>query len=218
MGGYNSGRRGGRPTIEGTDSIRLDVNRLVRRLAGKERGGVGFTGSRRGEPFRILLIFDLPGDDEPWQTGTVRIVHASIPHATGGETGKQDYTVALRSTPCPFGGRRWWFICPCAGGRCGTLFLPNGADRFGSREAFGLVYASQRRDEINTGHARLARHLRKLGSDYDGPDTLDPPRPKGMRRRTYKKLSAALAEERERFDQACFAHLAPMLRRAGETP
>lgn len=218
MGGFNSGRWGGRPTIERTASIRLDVNQLVRALAGKANGALSVSGERGGEPFRILLVLDLPGGDGPWQTGTMRIVHDTIRHATGTETGKQDYTVALHASPCRFGGRRWWFTCPRAGRRCAKLLLPNGAFRFGSRQAFGLAYASQRQDGIGTGHARLARLHRKLGTEYEGRYSSIPSRPKGMHRRTYERLCEALEAEENRCDQAFNARVLPMLLRTGWTP
>ena len=53
----------------------------------------------------------------------------------------------VTSTP-HYGGRRWWFICPLArndGGpprRVEKLYLPSGGKYFGSREGYGLTYAS----------------------------------------------------------------------------
>jgi hypothetical protein len=59
--------------------------------------------------------------------------------------------IALRFTPCRFGGRRAWFICPC-GRRVGKVYLPcemyDGHERvakFRCRFCYGLTY-EQRRD------------------------------------------------------------------------
>jgi len=43
--------------------------------------------------------------------------------------------IELDSTPCNFGGERWWFLCPspvrdgCGGRRCGKIHFPAGEDR-----------------------------------------------------------------------------------------
>jgi hypothetical protein len=42
--------------------------------------------------------------------------------------------------------------------------LPGGGDRFLSRQAHGLVYASQREDRIARAHRRAARLHQRLGS------------------------------------------------------
>lgn len=57
------------------------------------------------------------------------------------------YTVALVSTRCFFGGKRYWFACPVekGGQRCnrrvGKLYRHNG-ERFGCRECYDLTYLS----------------------------------------------------------------------------
>ncbi len=59
-----------------------------------------------------------------------------------------DYKVQLVSTPCRFGGRRWWFICPLVreGRPCqrrvGVLYL--GGKYFGCRHCYSLTYESSR--------------------------------------------------------------------------
>jgi hypothetical protein len=52
--------------------------------------------------------------------------------------------VGLTSTPAPFGGRRWWFLCPLSGcdRRSGKLYLPRGAKYFGCRKCHRLTYRS----------------------------------------------------------------------------
>ncbi len=53
-------------------------------------------------------------------------------------------TITLtRSTP-NFGGERWWFVCPLSGARVRALYLPPGANLWGSRGAHDLVYQSRR--------------------------------------------------------------------------
>ena len=47
------------------------------------------------------------------------------------------YWIKLVTTPQPFGGRRWWFLCPQTGRRATKLHLPEGAFTFASGQADG---------------------------------------------------------------------------------
>src|SRR5262245_42620252 len=47
-----------------------------------------------------------------------------------------DETIWLQRYPQPFGGYRWYFICPASGRRCTVLYQPPGASRFRSRWGF----------------------------------------------------------------------------------
>lgn len=61
---------------------------------------------------------------------------------------EMDYQVQLVTTPCNFGGRRWWFICPLVtngrpcGRRVGVLYL--GPRYFGCRKCYKLNYQSSK--------------------------------------------------------------------------
>jgi hypothetical protein len=202
MGGYGSGRRAGRATVEGCRSLKLDVNAVVRKLRPPLRG-LG-----EGETFkaRYQWAWTIRGDDAPWATvalslalgrdsGEARLVF-DIGH-THRRTGPQDQRVELESTPCHFGGRRWWWICPATGRRCATLYLPNGGTQFLSRGrgAYRLAYASQREDPSGRSHGRLRRLSRKLGSTYTGPDDVPGTKPKWMRWRTYDRMVAEWEDE-----------------------
>jgi len=58
-----------------------------------------------------------------------------------------NYKVWLTSTPCRFGGKRWWFICPLTkngvpcGRRVATLYKDG--DYFGCRHCYNLTYDSR---------------------------------------------------------------------------
>ena len=186
MGGYLSGRRGGRPTVESTNSIKLAVSDVVPTREQKPPFGMRFSGTRGSEPFSFIVMVSLDSPDAG--SGTMRVRHDTIRHPTGSETGPQDYTLELRAGPCSLGGRRWWFVCPHTQQRCRTLYLPNGANRFASRAAYRLAYQSQRDDDMDRRHAKLARICGKVGGPYRGLGAALPPRPKGMRRRTYDRL------------------------------
>ncbi|MFC2171904.1 hypothetical protein ACFLU6_04655 [Acidobacteriota bacterium] len=57
-------------------------------------------------------------------------------------------SIALDSTECFYGGRRYWFLCPretngeACGRRVSRLYLPPGEKLFGCRQCFDLTYES----------------------------------------------------------------------------
>jgi hypothetical protein len=61
-----------------------------------------------------------------------------------------DYKIQMVSTPCQYGGVRWWFICPlvkggiACGRRIGVLY--KGGDYFGCRQCYNLTYNSRNRN------------------------------------------------------------------------
>ena len=77
---------------------------------------------------------------------------------TGRKTGEKteyDYKVGLTTTPCHFGGARYWFICPLTvnnvycGRRVAKLYKAPAADYFGCRHCHDLSYES--RNESRSG-------------------------------------------------------------------
>jgi len=64
-----------------------------------------------------------------------------------GEKKDFDYKIPLTTTPCRYGGKRYWFTCPWyrngiyCGRRVAVLF--KGGDYFACRHCYGLTYASQ---------------------------------------------------------------------------
>ena len=59
------------------------------------------------------------------------------------------YKISLSTTPCNFGGVRYWFICPLSknglycGRRVGTLYIVPGAKYFGCRHCYNLSYETR---------------------------------------------------------------------------
>lgn len=73
-----------------------------------------------------------------------------------------DYKVFLTTTPCHFGGQRYWFICSGTNGilcgrRSGTLYLVHGY--FICRHCGNLTYFSKTRN-YNSGYAGLFATVR----------------------------------------------------------
>jgi len=80
--------------------------------------------------------------------GHVRFRYTHTRRSTGEET-QCDYKVPLVTTPCHFGGVRWWFLCPLSrdgiycGRRVGKLYLPPGGVYYGCRHCYDLSYESR---------------------------------------------------------------------------
>jgi hypothetical protein len=204
MGGPTSGRRGGQATVEGCQSLVLNIDRVMQ----------GFTKALRKFPLQT------PSDDqplslpwntlrwtrsgEPWAEVELRLelrandgtawLRYDIDHVSQ-KTGPQDYPVSMIATPCRFGGQRWWWICPTTHKRVSNLYLPNGGDRFLSRSAYRLAYVSQRQGPTGRIHERSRTLYARLGADYRRLSWEWPPKPKGMHTRTYEGICARLEAE-----------------------
>ena len=80
-------------------------------------------------------------------TGYLRITYTQTDRDTD-EKKDFDYKVWLTTTPCRYGGKRYWFICPLVkndtpcGKRVGTLYKDG--DYFGCRHCYDLGYSSQK--------------------------------------------------------------------------
>src|SRR5829696_4719870 len=71
--------------------------------------------------------------------------------------------IELRSTPQPFGGHRWWLVCPHRGDLVCKLYMPGGTSRFASRKAYRLAYHSQRESRHGRALSQAFRLRRRLG-------------------------------------------------------
>ena len=150
------------PTVERTRAIKLQVHGLVKLAARDLNGLLHVTGDLSDEPFVIRLQVRLDSAGP----GTLRVWHSAFRHMTE-PVPQQDYDVPLEALPCRFGGWRWYARCPITGTRAAMLHLPNGAARFASRGAFGLVYETQRH---GTWRSRLRRFYRdEYLADTTGP-------------------------------------------------
>ena len=77
------------------------------------------------------------------QDGGLRLSYSVTAHGTEHKAG---CWIDLVTTPQPFGGRRWWFVCPKTAKRVSKVYMPPGAVTFASRGAHRLAYKSQRGD------------------------------------------------------------------------
>ena len=159
MGGYGSGRRSNRPTTD--DCLRINLSNLkqlgmLQRHCMARREQVW---SQYGETIAdITLVTD---------------VHCLQPSPrltiTGYAFGKViDCVVWLEEQPLPYGGERWFALCPRTGRRCTALVLPPGQTHFASVQGWNVAYGSQRECPIHRGHRAIykAQERRKALSKY----------------------------------------------------
>lgn len=179
MGGYNSGRSGGRPTAD--MSKRIDIAWMIRKrlavpgctIAGTLRWNIG------GDPAGSISY---TADMRDLGAAELRLCYT---RGEGDEREHVKQTVRLVYTEPNYGGRRWWMICPYRHNRCGKLYLPNGGDRFAGRTAWRLGYHSQRVAHRDRPFEKLFRLQKKLRCDQGWEAGLH--RPKGMHRRTFQR-------------------------------
>jgi len=203
MGGWGSGRHGGRPTADA--SLRIDLAWMLR--TGRAREGAWLSGSlswnRGGEPSGSIgyqAIMHEPGKERLELTYT---------RGSGDDREQVRQTVRLCHTVPNYGGKRWWMICPFRHIRVGKLYLPPGGDRFASRQAWRLGYQCQRDAARDQPFERLFRLQRKLGC-YQGWEA-GLQRPKGMWHRTFERHMERYWE----LDAECAAEMMAMMGRLG---
>ena len=89
-----------------------------------------------GDPFRFHGTICYEADLRSPENASLRLQYEvdGVP---------MDYRVFVACTEQGFGGRRWWFRCPLNNIHVTKIYLPPGARRFASRQAYGLTYRSQ---------------------------------------------------------------------------
>ena len=131
MGGWGSGRHGWLPLVE--DCLVLDLRLL--RQQGIFRPDTflgGIIVSWIDGRFSISVWYDSHENPPPWFQLKYTATKAK------GEQVHIDEKIALERFPQPFGGHRYYFICPSTRKRAQCLYKPPGLDHFRSRHAFNL--------------------------------------------------------------------------------
>jgi hypothetical protein len=173
MGGLGSTRWGGhvpKTTVE--ECLTLSMGAVADCEGFRDRvpwsGKVTWTNVRTGEETATIgTVFRPLGDGDKWD-GRLRLKYTITRSQFGGEDEKTDVEqgINLETTPCNFGGERWWFRCPLVkngqpcGRRCFKLYCPPGQDYFGCRECYDLTYESaQTAHEFDTLYAHIADNM-----------------------------------------------------------
>ena len=173
VGGFGSGRKFGRPTVEGSLNINLAwMMRTGHVVQGKDVSGT-LNWSQGGHPITHVDY-------------TACMTNAGAERlelfCTGGELLQ---SVRLVHTFPNFGGKRWWIVCPYQNVLVNSIYLPPGGKQFASRKAYRLAYQSERVTEQQRTLDRLFALQEKLGCRRGLG--VPPQRPKGMWHRTYKR-------------------------------
>jgi len=146
MGGYNSGRSGGRSTVESCAFV-LDITHLRRSGCLVPEATCRSQITWTGEDGAVLLTIT-PRARLAQQRGTLTLAYERADYWTG-RVHQIETTLDLVATAQPLGGQRCWIVCPRTGRRVTKLYLPSGALRFSSRHAYRLAYQSQRETPSN---------------------------------------------------------------------
>jgi hypothetical protein len=112
-------------------------------------------------------------------------------------------------------GRQWYFRCPVTQRHCSVLWMPPGATRFCSRQAWRkqVAYASQFESPADRAYRGQAKIKSRLIGNCD-PDAWDlPPKPKWMRWRTYKQHEQRFENYEEVVEEHTLGQLARLLNR-----
>ena len=104
------------------------------------------TWSCRGEKTGSIGIFVKISDEENFAR-----LNYTITRRSSGKKDDFDYKIPIISTPCYFGGKRYWFLCPAAG--CGRRVakLYEGGDIFACRHCYNLTYQSRNENPTYRG-------------------------------------------------------------------
>lgn len=147
MGGIGSGRRA--TTLDTDDCLRLslaDLRRdgaLKRQLwARREKGWVDLRSKR--EVGAVSIVADV-------DCGRITIKGSAFGQPI-------DQKLEVVAQPLPYGGERYFVLCPLSGKRCTVLLIPPGKAFFASARGWGVPYASTRECKISRAH----RAMRKI--------------------------------------------------------
>ena len=161
----------GRTTVE--ECKRISISVMARGGAFEKRLGSSYTywwSNLRGEEVGSISYQVRRG-----ATGELYIqLSYTITNRLTNEKTPLDYPIQLTTTPCNFGGKRYWFICPLVvdgvpcGRRVAKLYLPPNSKYFGGRHCYNLTYRScqehdSRVDALAKNPELLLSLLRKKG-------------------------------------------------------
>ncbi len=132
------------------DEVRsIDILDLQRKGVFSKGSSWSWTSSwsRNGEVVAFISYRVEAGENGP---SGLRFMY-SIGEKDTGEKKDYDYVISVVATPCNFGGKRWWYMCPLVVNgrscrrRCRIVYMPPGAEYFGCRECHRLTYESRQR-------------------------------------------------------------------------
>lgn len=175
MGGYGSGRTQGANSTEDFRSI--DIRRWQREGHLEAGRTLDWQWLNNGVKVAAIMV--------KIEAGSLRLIYSY--QLYGNEWESLDYPVRLQTTPCNYGGVRYWFSCPASncGRRVAVLYL--GGKIFACRHCYQLAYQSQRETVGNRANRKANKIKQKL-SWQQGIAYAPGGKPKGMHWKTYWRL------------------------------
>jgi hypothetical protein len=143
--------------------------------------------NQTGKRTKIVIAVELSTDDP------FAIFMYTLTDRDGNKTDYK-YAVSLVTTPCNFGGIRYWFACPVCSRRVGGLYLVLGDAYFVCRGCNNLTYRSRNRTGMETfGHT--SRQIEKLRSQIKRWTWRGRPTRKVRRLNTLERKEGMLASQ-----------------------
>ena len=174
MGGFGSGRHGGKSTTG--DMHVLDIRKIARAGRLKPGQSFGWQWTCNGEKIASINM----------RTDTDRVTLDYRARDRGGEWQAMNYPVRLSWTPCTYGGQRAWWLCPAVG--CGRrVAVLYGGKVYACRHCHQLAYKTQREqshDRAGSKADKLRDRLRWEAGILNGNGI----KPKGMHWATFERL------------------------------
>lgn len=152
MGGSGSGRRSNRPTTDRCLYISLSHLKQLGMLTRHCLSRRGLFWTQHGQTVADLtFVSDTDCEPRPY----LKITGYAFGQAVDCEVRLEEYRL-------PYGGERWYALCPITGKRCTTLVLPPGKTHFASVKGWNVAYSSQRECAIHRGYRAIAKGERRL--------------------------------------------------------
>ena len=180
MGGFGSGRQGGKRTTG--DMLPLDIRKIQRAGLLMPGRSFGWQWTRGGEKIAAIKL----RTDYGTPVSTVTLDYRTRPH--GGEWKDMNYPVNVSWTGCNYGGQRVWWFCPARG--CGRrVAILYGGKVYACRHCHQLAYSSQRENAGDRAGTKADKLRARLGWEA-GFLNGNGGKPKGMHWQTFEQLQA----------------------------
>ena len=128
-------------TADASYKLKMSFLRKEGMLSGQVIEKISWTSSRTGKKITVLLLVDVT--NEPFAVLMYTLTDRD------GNKADYKYAVTLVTTPCNFGGVRYWFACPSCHRRVGALYLLPGDIYFRCRHCNNISYQSQKLSGIS---------------------------------------------------------------------
>ena len=153
MGGFGSGRRSNRLTVEECITLRLTDIKQLGLMKDQCMTRTNLVWRSRGQ---VTAEFTITSDIY------CREAHPCL-HINGTAYGRKiEHYVLLDAQPMRFGGVRWYALCTSTGKRCTTLVLMPGRPVFISRMETKLPNITQRMDRVGRAHEAIEKAEKRL--------------------------------------------------------